>query len=871
MKHPKTPYQHIAAVLIMMLLFSLLPLSALAAETEDILAALPDPVEWTDPNDPDNPYPYGLPVDTVFPPEILEVNPCAVATMSQGGIPDEMWDNSILRALEYTGYDVQWLKDNNKLYNAQYIASSLKNNRPSVLSDIGYYSSGECPNGDETITDSSTVTGKAPNISYFESNGMVCASFVTYYLCNYLPNIESVDTSVMYEKAKDYGADPDHEGVYYLTTVTLWKKVLDSLASESGSGVTKYTDETTAYQNLVPGDVIVFANDGKLIHIGIYGGEYDLYSNGSSRGIYHFLIHVGNSRGPEINTVEYMKSSGSKASQPIAWYHLDLKPPAVNGDLEIVKTSSSGNVSGFQFRVQGNGIDQTVTSDADGKINVDNLQEGTYTVTEILSNDSAWYCTSTNPQTVTVESGKTSTVTFNNEKKQWRVTVSKEDRQTVGAQADSTLDGAVYGLYKDGNLLKKYTVNNGIFTTDDYDCGTGYTLKEISAPPGYQLDTTVYNLNDYSAHGKCSGSLTTSQVTVLEDVITGQIEIIKRTLNPVNNDTAPESGAVFRYYLKSAGSYDTCPSDQKGTMTTGSDGKAHSGELPYGTYIVEQDSGAEGTDLVDSFEVVVSEQGKTYSYTKDNPYWTGTVSIVKVDGATAIPLVATFSLLDEDSTVLETVSTNDAGKAFYTTKLVYGKTYYVQETVAPDGYALDETLHPITVTERDQEITLTLENDPEEGSISVRKVDTQGTPMEGVKFRLDYSTDGQNWKRITQRDANSPVTLGGCTSEGLMDGCLTTDSNGLIAFTGLRISGQDQKVYYRLIECSTKDSSSMLVEPAYEGELPMDGCKDITITAVNSQVFELPHTGSNSILFLQLGQILCTAAGALLLSRRKEE
>lgn len=870
MKHPKTLYRHIAAVLAMMLLFSVLPLSALAEEAEDVLAALPDPVEWTDPNDPDNPYPYGLPVDTVFPAEIYEADLYAVAPMSQGSIPDEMWDNSILRALEYTGYDVQWLKDNNKLYNAQYIASSLKNNRPSVLSDIGYYSSGACPNGDETVTDSSTVTGKAPKISYFESNGMVCASFVTYYLCNYLPNIEGVDTSTLYEKAKDYGADPDHEGIYYLTTVTLWKKVLDSLASESGSGVTKYTDEKTAYQNLVPGDVIVFANDGNLIHIGIYGGEYDLYSNGSSRGIYHFLIHVGNSRGPEINTVEYMESSGSKASEPIAWYHLDFNTE-VYGEMEIIKTSSSGNVSGFQFRVQGNGIDQTVTSDSNGKIKVVNLQEGTYTVTEILPNDSAYYCTGTNPQTVKVEAGKMATVTFNNEKKQWSVTVSKKDRDTGNAQADATLDGAVYGLYKDGNLLKKYTVTNGTFTTDAYDCGTGYTLKEISAPPGYQLDTTVYSLNDYSAPGKCSGSLATAQVTVLEDVITGRIEIIKRTLNPVSNETAPESGAVFRYYLKSAGSYDACPSDQKGTMTTGSDGKARSGELPYGTYVVEQVSGAEGTDLADSFEVVVSEQSKTYSYTKDNPYWTGTVSIMKVDGATAAPLVATFALLDEDSTVLETVTTGDDGKAAFSTKLVYGKTYYVQETAAPEGYVLDETLHPITVTERNQKITKTLENVPEEGSISVRKVDTKGTPMEGVKFRLDYSTDGQNWKRVTHRNANSPVTLGGCTSEGLTDGCLTTDSNGLIAFTGLRISGQNQKVYYRLIECSTKDSSSMLVEPAYEGELPMDGSKDITITAVNSQVFELPHTGSNSILFLQFGQILCTAAGAVLLSRRKEE
>ena len=533
----------------------------------------------------------------------------------------------------------------------------------------------------------------------------------------------------------------------------------------------------------------------------------------------------------------------------------------VNGDLEIIKTSSSGNVSGFQFRVQGNGIDKTVTSDSTGKIKVENLQDGTYTVTELLPNDSGWYCTSTNPQTVKVEAGKTSSVSFNNEKKQWRVTVYKEDRETGGAQADATLDGAVYGLYKDGVLLEEYTVKNGTFTTDAYYCDTGFTLKEISAPPGYQLDTTVYNLDAYSASGECTDPLTTSQVTVLEDVITGLIEIIKRTLNPVSNETAPESGAVFRYYLKSAGSYDACPSDQKGTMTTGTDGKARSKELPYGTYVVEQVSGAEGTDLVDSFEVVVSENGQIYTYNKDNPYWTGSVSIVKVEEGTTTPLVATFVLLDESKAVLETVTTGADGKASFSTRLVYGKTYYVQETVAPEGYVLDETQHPITVTERDQGITKTQENIPEEGSISVKKVDTRGTPMEGVKFRLDYSTDGQNWKPVTKRDAGTEVTLGGCTSAGLENGCLTTDASGLIVFTGLRISGQNQKVYYRLIECSTKDGSSMLVEPAYEGELPMESSKDITVTAVNSQVFELPHTGRTGMITVPFGVMMLCIAG----------
>lgn len=884
MQHKKTLCKYTAMMMLMMLLFSVLPLSALATNAEDILAALPDPVKWTDPNDPDNPYPYGLPVDTIYPAEFNDAATFALTPRAQGRIPDEMWDNSILRALEYTGYDVQWLKDNNKLYTSQYIASSLKNNRPSVLSDIGYYSSGACPNGDETVNDSSTVTGKAPKISYFENNGMVCASFVTYYLCNYLPNIEGVDTSVLYEKAKAVGADPDHKGVYYLTTVTLWKNVLDYFSSKADGGVTKYTDAKTAYKNLVPGDVIVFANDGKLVHIGIYAGEYDLYSNGYSMGVYHFLIHVGNSRGPEINTVEYMASSGSKASTPIAWYHLEFNDADVptSGYIEVKKEDENSNaLAGAVFTAENNSTGERFTigpTNANGYAKSTEIPFGTYVVTETAfpegyaaSGQTSWTVTldeNTPEQTISIRAVNTL--------KKWRVTVTKKDSETGTARADATLDGAVYGLYKDGALLKQHTVKNGTFTTDSYPCGTGYTLKEISAPKGYQLNTTVYNLDDYSASGKCTDPLTTAQVTVTEDIITGQIKIIKRTLNPVDNATAPENGAVFRYWLKSAGSYDSCPDNLKGTMTTGADGVAVSTKLPYGTYVVEQISGAEGTDLVPSFEAAVTETGKIYTYTKDNPYWTGTVSILKVEEETNTPLIAKFNLLDANQNVLESKSTDMDGTVSFTTKLVYGKTYYLQEAEAPTGYILDDTLHVVTVTEPEQKITKKLVNFPDMGSIALEKMSISGEPLAGVKFRLDYSTDGQSWTPVTKRDEGSAVTLGGCTSEGLTDGCLITDGRGLLVFSGLRISNQNSKVYYRLIECASADGYTMMTEPAYEGELPLDGSNHITITAINSHVFELPHTGNPGMITVPFGVMMLCIAGCMVFSfvpvyRRKED
>ena len=134
-------------------------------------------------------------------------------------VPANMRDNYVLGALKYAGYDVDRLVSEGWLYNAGYIDDMLaakdkdSTGRSNYLSDIKYWSSGSLPNGDNTVTDSTTVTGKAPNISLFEQRGMVCGSFITYYLCNYLPNIEGEDTSKIYNKAKELGASGNF---YYL-------------------------------------------------------------------------------------------------------------------------------------------------------------------------------------------------------------------------------------------------------------------------------------------------------------------------------------------------------------------------------------------------------------------------------------------------------------------------------------------------------------------------------------------------------------------------------------------------------------------------------------------------------------------------------
>ena len=153
---------------------------------------------------------------------VLTALPLTAFAAPASDIPQEMLDSSILRALEYTGYDVQTQKNNGTIYQSGHYGSKLATNAPNILSNISY---GLSLSGKETISDSSTITGLAPNITKFEQYGLCCASFVTYFICNYLPNIEGVDTSLVTDAVQATGLNSQ--------SVVTWQNALNELADEA--------------------------------------------------------------------------------------------------------------------------------------------------------------------------------------------------------------------------------------------------------------------------------------------------------------------------------------------------------------------------------------------------------------------------------------------------------------------------------------------------------------------------------------------------------------------------------------------------------------------------------------------------------------
>ena len=440
------------------------------------------------------------------------------------------------------------------------------------------------------------------------------------------------------------------------------------------------------------------------------------------------------------------------------------------GGIKIVKESDDGAVSGIQFRVQGNGVDQNVATGSDGTINVPGLIPGEYTVTEIVPEG---YVSENATQTVTVRANDSVSVFFKNVPKQWRVAVTKVDAEpSVRRNTRITLEGAQYGVYKDGTLRDTYTTDaHGQFTTNYYPCGTGWTLQEIAAPPGYTVDPTSYSIG--LTPGSAQLATNETELTVPEEVIKGKLIITKQDANT----KTPLEGALFRVF------------DEDGATvtegTTGADGTFTVEELPFGVYSA-------------------------------------------------------------------------------------------QEITPPSGYMLDDTPFEFTVETDGQEIRITRDNYPAIGSITVHKVDSQGTNLSGAAYLLEYSVNGSGWVPVSFRQDNMAVA-GGCTSLGLQNGQLITGDDGTVFFDGLLADGKTQ---YRLTETQAPAGLSLLKDPIYTGTLPAQGESeaeyDIAFTVTNNRVTTLPQTGGNGMFWpaaigtALLGLSMCAGAYYVTKKMRKE-
>ena len=408
------------------------------------------------------------------------------------------------------------------------------------------------------------------------------------------------------------------------------------------------------------------------------------------------------------------------------------------GSIKINKQSEDNRNGDREFTITGNGKTYTIKTGLDGvailsdiPVYNSNNEKIVYTISE--KNVPVRYVVPAD-QTATLTADATTTKTFKNILKKFTVEVTKQDSETTSAQGDGTLAGAVYGLYKDGELVDTYTTDeNGYFKTKEYVCGN-YTVQEISPSEGYLLDETVYSVgveaeNYFIEHNPLS-------MTVTEDVIKGNIAMIKHSDDGSTQIETPEVGAEFEVYLKSSGSYANAVETERDYLTCDENGFAQTKDMPYGIYTVHQTVGWEGTEFIADFDVNISENGQTYRYLINNAEFESYVKVVKVDSETGktIPYEgAGFEIYDSNGqkismtfsyptpTTIDTFYTNSEGYLITPEVLPYGE-YSLVEVQAPYGYALDKT--PVA-------FSVSSENAEKENSLTIVKVEKQNTAQKG--------------------------------------------------------------------------------------------------------------------------------------------
>ncbi len=204
-----------------------------------------------------------------------------------------------------------------------------------------------------------------------------------------------------------------------------------------------------------------------------------------------------------------------------------------------------------------------------------------------------------------------------------------------------------------------------------------------------------------------------------EQVIKGNIAIIKHTDNGETQIETPETGATFEVFRKAAGSFDAAIETERDILTCDENGFAQTKDMPYGIYTVRQTSGWEGRELMKPFDVFISKDGQTYRYLINNANFESYIKVVKKDAETGntIPYAGVgFQIYDPNGnlvtmtftypevTTIDTFYTTADGELITPQTLEYGKGYSLVEVQAPYGYVLNSEPVYFDVMQENSEI-----------------------------------------------------------------------------------------------------------------------------------------------------------------------
>ena len=411
---------------------------------------------------------------------------------------------------------------------------------------------------------------KSGSTLYITQAGTISSSTV-YRATRYLPSAASSTYNIWYMSGSSYqttvslaSASSGNLNAYFKLkapdpgTISLTKTTEDG-QNLPGWRFDVYTN--SACTSLAAGPYTTNSN-GKISITGLTAGTYYVKELGHTDSSINAMYYCSSTNPQKVSV-----SSGGTTS--ISFYN-----KLNTGSISLTKTTEDGqNLSGWQFGIYSNSVCTTLVSgphstNTSGKIYVTGLTPGTYYVKELGHTDSAinalYYCSSTNPQAVTVTAGGTASVSFTNKLNTGSVKLIK------ATNTGANLSGWQIGLYTDADCSNAVagspfvTGADGTVTVSGLQKGTYYAKEIPTDDPYWEFDTTVKPVTVAVAQ--------TAEVT-FTNTHYGRIEIRKTT-----NTGNQLGGWTFRVRDSEGNSY--------GDFTTDDNGYACTENLPLGRYTV---------------------------------------------------------------------------------------------------------------------------------------------------------------------------------------------------------------------------------------------------------------------------------------------